>query len=94
MAQKYHTKALTDISEATKKGSKLSEVKPFEIYCLRHSFLTNLAESGCDGFTLAKIAGHSSVTITARYCHPEQDSVDRAFRVMAGSQKVVTDGGH
>ncbi len=94
MAQKYHTKALTAISEAKKKEQKLPEVKPFEIYCLRHSFLTHLAESGCDAFTLAKIAGHSSITITARYCHPEQDCVERAFKVMVGSQKVVTDGGH
>src|SRR6266496_2965779 len=30
--------------------------KRFEIYCLRHSALTMLAESGCDAFTLARIA--------------------------------------
>ena len=32
--------------------------KGFEPYCLRHSALTMLAESGCDAFTLARIAGH------------------------------------
>jgi integrase len=93
MAQKYHTKALAALAEARKKDPALPEVKPFEIYCLRHSFLTHLAESGCDAFTLAKIAGHSSITITSRYCHPEQDAVDRAFQVMAGSTKVVSEGG-
>jgi hypothetical protein len=35
----------------------------FEIYCLRHSALTMLAESGCDAFTLARIAGHSSIIL-------------------------------
>lgn len=94
MAQKYHTKALAALAEARKKDPTVPEVKPFEIYCMRHSFLTRLAESGCDAFTLAKIAGHSSITITSRYCHPAQDAVDRAFQVMAGSLKVVTDGGH
>ena len=40
--------------------------KRFEPYCLRHSALTMLAESRCDAFTLARIAGHSSITITER----------------------------
>ncbi len=39
-------------------------VKPFEPYCLRHTALTRLAEAGCDAFTLARITGHSSITIT------------------------------
>jgi site-specific recombinase XerD len=69
-------------------------VKPFEPYCLRHSALTRLAESGCDAFTLAKIAGHSSITITQRYCHPQADAIERAFQKMAAQQKVVTEGGH
>jgi len=54
--------------------------KGFEIYCLRHSALTMLAESGCDAFTLARIAGHSSITITQRYCHPQADAIERAFQ--------------
>jgi integrase len=59
-------------------------VKRFEPYCLRHSALTRLAEAGCDAFTLARIAGHSSITITQRYCHPQADAIQRAFKKMAG----------
>ena len=59
-------------------------VTPFEPYCLRHSALTRLAESGCDAFTLARIAGHSSITITQRYCHPQADAIERAFGKLAG----------
>ena len=55
----------------------------FEPYCLRHSALTRLAESGCDAFTLARIAGHSSITITQRYCHPQADAIERAFQQIA-----------
>jgi integrase len=57
-----------------------SRVARFEPYILRHTALTRLAESGCDVFTLARIAGHSSITITQRYVHPQADAVDRAFK--------------
>jgi len=62
--------------------------KGFEIYCLRHSALTMLAESGCDAFTLARIAGHSSITITQRYCHPQADAIERAFGNLSGGHKI------
>jgi integrase len=66
-------------SEALRAG-----VKTFEPYCLRHTALTHFAESGCDAFTLAKIAGHSSITITQRYCHPQADAIERAFIKVSG----------
>jgi integrase len=62
--------------------------KGFEPYCLRHSALTMLAESGCDAFTLARIAGHSSITITQRYCHPQADAIERAFGNFSGGHKI------
>jgi integrase len=62
--------------------------KGFEPYCLRHSALTMLAESGCDAFTLARIAGHSSITITQRYCHPQADAIERAFGNLSDGHKI------
>jgi hypothetical protein len=50
---------------------------------LRHTALTHLAESGCDVFTLARIAGHSSITITQQYVHPQADAIERAFQQTA-----------
>jgi hypothetical protein len=38
-----------------------------------------LAQAGCDAFTLERIAGHSSITITQRYVHPQVDAIERAF---------------
>jgi len=61
-------------------------------YCLRHSALTRFAESGCDAFTLAKIAGHSSITITQRYCHPQAEAIELAFQ-RTNRQKLVSNGG-
>jgi hypothetical protein len=34
---------------------------------------------GGDVFALARIAGHSSVTITQRYIHPQGETIDRVF---------------
>ena len=70
-------------AEADKKGEAAKEIKPFQPYVLRHTALTQLAEAGCDVFTLARIAGHSSITITQRYVHPQADAIERAFQQTA-----------
>jgi len=60
---------------------------------LGETALTRLADAGCDAFTLARIAGHSSITITQRYCHPQADAIERVFAKLTDSEVVVTDGG-
>jgi integrase len=61
------------------KALEASKVKPFVIYALRHTFLTRLGESGCDVWTLARIAGHSSIKMSERYVHPGSESVVNAM---------------
>jgi|SRR5579859_7852428 len=56
------------------KAIKASKVRPFVLYSLRHTFLTRLGESGCDTWTVARIAGHSSIAISARYVRPSPES--------------------
>jgi integrase len=65
--------AHADVREAL----KLS--KEFVIHSLRHTFLTRLGAAGADAFTIMKIAGHSSITISQRYVHPTAGQVERAF---------------
>jgi integrase len=65
-----------------------SKVKKFVVYSLRHTFLTRLGESGCDAWTLARIAGHSSTKISERYVHPSGEAVLSAFARMP-LQKAV-----
>lgn len=62
-----------------KNAVKLSKVRAFEVYSIRHTFLTRLGESGCDVWTLARIAGHSNIKMSQRYVHPSEDSVRKAF---------------
>ena len=71
--KKQHSKAL-----------RLSKVRPFVLYSLRHTFLTRLGQSGCDVWTLARIAGHSSIAISARYVHPSEDAVLQAIARLGG----------
>jgi integrase len=71
--KKQHLKALA-----------ASKVRPFVLYSLRHTFLTRLGESGCDTWTLARIAGHSSIAISSRYVHPSHDSVLAAVERLGG----------
>ena len=66
------------------KALKLSKVRPFVLYSLRHTFLTRLGQSGCDVWTLARIAGHSSIAISARYVHPSEDAVLEAMARLGG----------
>jgi hypothetical protein len=42
------------------------------------------SESGCDAWTLARIAGHSSVGISTRYVHPSEDTVLNAVEKLGG----------
>jgi integrase len=61
------------------KAVRFSKVRPFVLYSLRHTFLTRLGQSGCDAWTLARIAGHSSVAMSGRYVHPNEDTVLNAL---------------
>jgi integrase len=78
-AKNQHAAALRSIKKAADEAGIETPVRPFPPYTMRHTALTRLADSGCDAFTLAKIAGHSSITITQRYCHPQAEAVQRAF---------------
>ena len=59
-------------------------MRPFVLYSLRNTFLTRLGESGCDAWTLARIAGHSSIAISSRYVHPGEDAILAAVERMGG----------
>jgi len=63
---------------------KASKLPPFVLYSLRHTFLTRLGASGCDVWTLARIAGHSSIAMSYRYVHPSEDRVLDAMAMLGG----------
>jgi integrase len=53
--------------------------KDFVLHSLRHTMLTRLGEAGVDAFTIMRIAGHSSITVSQRYVHPSSEAMEGAF---------------
>ena len=87
--KKQHSRAFRLVNAEIKKrnvenGTKEPLLQPWVLYSLRHTFLTRLGESGCDVWTLARIAGHSSITVSSRYVHPSEDAVLSAMTRLGG----------
>jgi integrase len=74
-----------------KNAIKASKVLKFVVYSFRHTFLTRLGESGCDTWTLARIAGHSSIKMSERYVHPSNDAVLSAMSRMPQPELPTSD---
>ncbi len=88
-AKGFHSRALKRANENLEQNQPV--LQRFEPYVMRHTALTQLGESGCDVFTLARIAGHSSITITQRYVHPQADAIERAFVKLGGHKTGHTE---
>jgi integrase len=59
--------------------ASLGWTKDFVIHSLRHTLLTRMGEAGTDVFTIMRVAGHSSVTVSQRYVHPSPQALEMAF---------------
>jgi integrase len=73
------------VKKQHQKALAASKVAPFVLYTCRHTFLTRLGESGCDAWTLARVAGHATIGISARYVHAG-DEAARSERLQKVSQ--------
>jgi integrase len=52
--------------------------REFVLHSLRHTYGTRLGEAGADAFTIMRLMGHSSVTVSQRYVHPTPEALERA----------------
>ncbi|MGA2149726.1 MAG: site-specific integrase [Bryobacteraceae bacterium] len=52
------------------------------LHSFRHTFGTRLGETGADAFTIMKLMGHSTVTVSQRYVHPSPEAMERAVSRM------------
>lgn len=72
------------------KGKNKEYIFParFVLHSLRHTALTRWGQSGADAFTIMKLAGHASVTVSSRYVHPTGETVELMFdRLQALNQR-------
>jgi integrase len=91
--KKHHKQVFKTLKEEAEKNDE-KPIRPFVLYDLRPTFLTRLGESGCDVWTLARIAGHSNIKQSSRYVHPSNDAVLDAMERMGGHTARHKSGGH
>ena len=62
---------------------KLSGVKPFVLYTIRHTCITRWAKH-MDPFVLHVLAGHTDMNTTKRYVHPDETHILEAMSKVRG----------
>ncbi|MBA3767318.1 MAG: site-specific integrase [Acidobacteria bacterium] len=101
LSSQLHESELVFVSRRT--GRQLVEIKKgftaacgranihdFHFHDLRHTAASRLAETGADITTIAEILGHSSLSMTKRYTHSNEDRKRRALDAMVTQRNVVT----
>lgn len=61
------------VQGAFEKAREDADLSGLRLHDLRHTFATRLIQSGANPFTVQKILGHSTITMTMRYVHPSED---------------------
>ena len=65
--------------------------KDFVVHSFRHTMLTRLGGAGVDVFTIKRVAGHSSVTVSEKYVHPSPEFIERAFERLEDVNRQARD---
>jgi site-specific recombinase XerD len=68
----------------------LKMTEEFVLHSLRHTYGTRLGEAGADAFTIMRLMGHSSVTVSQRYVHPTPEALERAVERLEGLNQRAT----
>jgi site-specific recombinase XerD len=79
------------VSKTFKQACKDAGIdKSIHFHSLRHSFASNLAQSGVSLYTIKELLGHSSIATTEIYSHLNMDSLKDAIRVFDASTSLST----
>ena len=65
----------------------------FVPHSFRHTYGTRLGESGADAFTIMRLMGHSTVTVSQKYVHPSPETMERAVQRLQSLKPGARDGG-
>ena len=69
---------LTDLLAVFKTVAKRAGMPDLRLHDLRHAFCSRLAQAGVPLATIAKLAGHESLTTTERYARHIPEGATRA----------------
>jgi integrase len=70
----------TVIGNALTRACRAADLRRVTCHALRHSFGSNLVQSGVDLYTVCRLMGHSSVAMTQRYAHLSEDGLRASAR--------------
>lgn len=86
-----HVRARKKAKVKDEDGTVTKLPKEFVIHSFRHTFGTRLGESGpdADAFTIMKIMGHSSITVSQKYVHPTPERMERAFERLDAMNEIL-----
>lgn len=92
MAQSNEERAIdhSTLKKQHRRALRLSGVRPFVLYSLRHSFATRMAPH-VDGWRLCKVMGWSSLSVAMTYIHSSQDRVLDTFSNVGGHNSGHTE---
>ena len=80
-------KPFVDLKRAFKTACEEAGISELRFHDLRHTFASRLIESGVDLITVRDLLGHSTVKVTERYTHSNQELKKEAVEVLVGKPK-------
>jgi integrase len=79
-----------DLKAGFKLACKQAGLEGVTWHTLRHTFASRLLGTGADIVAVKELLGHSTVVVTMRYAHTNDEAKTRAVQAVGSSAKVVT----
>jgi integrase len=85
-----HARARKAARVELEEGTVETLPEDFVVHSLRHTFGTRLGmDPRNDAFTIMKIMGHSSVTVSQKYVHPTPEAMEQAFERLDAMNEIL-----
>ena len=79
-----------DLKAGLKLACKQAELTGITWHIFRHTFASRLLRNGTDIVTVKELLGHSTIVVTMRYAHTNDEAKVNAVKSVTGSDRIVT----
>ena len=80
---------LLPIHISSRRGLRL--LKDFVVHSFKHTMSTRLGGAGVEVFTIKRVAGHGSATVSEKYLHLSPEFIERAFERLGDVNRQARD---